>query len=93
MTLSAQDVWSTYRKSVGSTNHDGSYTLPEQASELGDRQHAGWQAVANLANQHESDSAVSVRKSLNDELKKLRQKNYDLRTRIAGLESDATRSP
>ena len=81
MTMSAKQCYDIYAGKVDNRAYNGD-PLPDFDA-MGDRQKAGWQAVANAANQHESDSVVSVRKSLNDELKTLRQKNYDLRTSIA----------
>lgn len=83
MTLSASDVWTTYRKSVGASNHDGSFTLPENVDDLGDRQRGGWQAVANLGNQHASEAIEPVRKRLRDENVKLRQQLGERDTELA----------
>ena len=55
MTMSAQGMYSRYREGVGGTNHDGTFTLPEDVNELGKRQVIGWAEVANMANQYAAD--------------------------------------
>ena len=52
----AQEVWSVYRNEVGATSHDGSFTLPENVNELGERQQRGWRAVAKLVNTRNGES-------------------------------------
>ena len=52
MTISSDELYQAYKDSVGGTNHDGSFTLPDHVSGLGDRQQAGWQAAAMFCNKH-----------------------------------------
>ena len=61
MTISAQQVWTEYREKAGGTNHDGTFTLPEGVAELGQRQLAAWQAVANLCNRHATEAVEEDR--------------------------------
>ena len=62
MTVSAQQVWTEYREEVGATNHDGSFTLPENVDDLGDRQRRGWARAAQYANQHTADALTEARR-------------------------------
>ena len=72
MTMSAQGMYSRYREGVGGTNHDGTFTLPEDVNELGKRQVIGWAEVANMVNQYAADEVRRSNKGLKDEIETLR---------------------
>ena len=72
MTMNAQKMFTRYRGGVGGTNHDGTFTLPEDVRKLGQRQINGWQACADAANQYAADEVRRSNKGLKDEIENLR---------------------
>ena len=89
MTVTAEQVWNEYREKVGGTNHDGTFTLPD-FHKLGERQRAGWQAVANLCNNHISDDC---QKATALERQRI-TKNIEMALEMEGWQHDiCTRDP
>ena len=92
MTMSAERSYTAYRESVGGTNHDSTFTMPEDVSELGERQAKGWQAVAMDAENHTqywlNRTMSEARKTIGSQSKRiteLHNENFALKRRLAEL--------
>ena len=92
MTVTAQVVYTVYRETVGGTNHDGTYTMPELVEKLtGERPVKGWQAVARFCEHHADSVAASARETIESQTLKigsLHNENVNLKKRIAELEAE-----
>ena len=76
MTLSAKKCYDTYAAGVDHRSFDGKPLL--EFHEMGEVQQAGWQAVADLGNQHASEAIEPVRKRLWGENLKLARRVSEL---------------